>query len=202
MRVNETNLGGGVVRLEVVPTFCGEFIPTHVVDAVMKDFMARKSHNVERKVEQPTQCKCGCDVRRTNMPWETTNLTPRQREELAWRDTDREPDGIDVHVDRPRKEMFRTRHSWADAMAKYRTLEDAARACDWECREPMRGVEERVHDNRQETCCKKSVKPSILDAIDRLIDVLEEERNINNFDVLVEECFDDSACVSDYLRWV
>ena len=29
-------------------------------------------------------------------------------------------------------------------MAKYRTLEDVARACDWECREPMKGVNHEV----------------------------------------------------------
>jgi hypothetical protein len=198
MRVNETNLGGGVVRLEVVPTFCGEFIPTHVVDAVMKDFMTRKSRNVERKVEQPTHCKCGCDVRRTNMPWETTNLTPRQREELAWRDTDREPDGIDVHVDRPRQEMFRTRHSWADAMAKYRTLEDAARACDWECREPMKGTIEQPKktwtcgEQPKKTwyCCEKHV--CVDDLVEELLSIVED---------LETDCYD-SASVADYLRWV
>lgn len=55
----------------------------------------------------------------------------------------KEPDGIDVHVDRPLRENFCTHHDWALAMAKYRTLEDVAKDCDWECREPMKGVTER-----------------------------------------------------------
>jgi hypothetical protein len=39
------------------------------------------------------------------------------------------------------RENFASHHDWAMAMAKYRTLEDVAKDCDWECREPMKGAE-------------------------------------------------------------
>lgn len=144
MKVNEVNVGGGVVRLEVVPTFWGESIPCHVADRVMKDVIERKSKRVE-----PTVChahRCTSTVSAPVSPWVSshTRMTDKVRQELAWRDTSREPDGIDVHVDRPRKENFWSHKQWADAMAKYRTLEDVARACDWECREPMKSVNHEV----------------------------------------------------------
>ncbi len=186
MRVKETNLGGGVIRLEVVPTFCGEFIPTNVVDQIMRDVMTRKSRECKPKVETH-RCNCG-RVGLPNMPWANKNLTPRQREELAWRDTSREPDGIDVHVDRPRKEKFCSQRSWADAMAKYRMLEDAARACDWECREPMKGTIEQPKNTWH--CCEKHV--CVDDLVEELLSIVED---------LETDCYD-SASVADYLRWV
>lgn len=146
MRVNEVNVGGGVVRLEVVPTFRGESIPCHVADRVMKDVIARKSRN-EVRVRQPWHCEHNVNVTRPCVaPWvsSSTRLTDRHRQELAWRDTNREPDGIDIHVDRPRQENFWSRKQWAEAMAKYRTLEDVARSCDWECREPMKSLKHEV----------------------------------------------------------
>jgi hypothetical protein len=196
MRVKETNLGGGVIRLEVVPTFCGEFIPTHVVDQIMRDVMTRKSIECKPKVETH-RCNCG-HVGLPNMPWANKNLTPRQREELAWRDTSREPDGIDVHVDRPRKEKFCSQRSWADAMAKYRMLEDAARACDWECREPMKGTIEQPKNTwtcgeqpkNTWNCCEKHV--CVDDLVEELLSIVED---------LETDCYD-SASVADYLRWV
>ena len=50
------------------------------------------------------------------------------------------PHGIDIHVDRPLRENFWSHRDWADAMAKYRTLEDVAKDCDWPCKEPMKGT--------------------------------------------------------------
>lgn len=49
----------------------------------------------------------------------------------------REPDGIDIHLDRPRPEMFRSYGRFADAMGKYRAIERLAHEADWPCREPM-----------------------------------------------------------------
>ena len=139
MKVKEVNVGGGVVRLEVVPTFWGETIPTRVADRVMEDFIERKA-----KAAAPRVCS---HVNRSISaapvsPWVTshTRMTDKVRQELAWRDTPNEPHGIDVHVDRPLRHNFLSHKGWADAMAKYRMLEDAARACDWECREPMKGT--------------------------------------------------------------
>ena len=52
----------------------------------------------------------------------------------------REPDGVDIHVDRPLRENYFSHHKWAVDMANYRTLIDCAKKCDWPCKEPMKGV--------------------------------------------------------------
>lgn len=188
MKVKETNLGGGVVRLEVVPTFLGERIPTHVADLVMRDVVEKNGHR-EVRVERPTR-NCGFGVNVTNRCVGNTRLTERQRAELAWRDTDREPDGIDIHVDRPRQENFWSRKAWAEAMAKYRTLEDAARDCDWECREPMKGT-----TMREEPVCRCNTR-------------WEDEWEDDDLDwedeveTIPSDLCCRSASVSDYLRFI
>lgn len=58
----------------------------------------------------------------------------------------REPDGIDAHIDRPLRENYRGWFPAAQAafeadMKKYRRAESAIKACDWECREPMGNVQ-------------------------------------------------------------
>ena len=112
MKVREVNLGGGLVRLIIEPTCsCERSIPTSVVDDIARDVFSRK-HTC---CVEPKHNVCSC--------------TPN-----------REPDGIDIHVDRPLRENFRSHMSWCDAMAKYRTLERVAKDCDWECREPMKGT--------------------------------------------------------------
>lgn len=50
-----------------------------------------------------------------------------------------EPDGIDIHVDRPLPHMFEYDFQFRNAMAVYRELERLAHEADWPCREPMRG---------------------------------------------------------------
>lgn len=137
MRIKETILGNGLTRLEVEPMCsCERNIPTHVVDNIMRDIVNRKrcGHVEPRCVttwNRPRFAEPCC----TNIPKFTRPCVPQR--------PNREPDGIDVHVDRPLRENFRTHHDWALAMAKYRTLEDVAKDCDWECREPMKGVQER-----------------------------------------------------------
>ena len=119
MRVNEVNLGNGLIRLNVEPTCgCERNVPTHVVDEIMRDIIRRKNSN---------PCDCGC-----------RHNTMFNRPTVA---TQREPDGIDIHVDRPLRENFCSHHSWADALAKYRTLEHVAKDCNWPCKEPMKTVE-------------------------------------------------------------
>lgn len=112
MKVREVNLGGGLVRLIIEPTCSFErSMPTSVVDNIARDVFSRKhTCHVEPK-HNAFRC----------MP-------------------NREPDGIDIHVDRPLRENFRSHISWCDAMAKYRTLERVAKDCNWECREPMKGT--------------------------------------------------------------
>ena len=138
MRIKETPLGRGLSRLEVEPMCsCERNLPTHVVDEIMRDIIDRK--------------RCGCVEHRCENPWNRprfaepccTNIPRFTRPCVTPQRPNREPDGIDVHVDRPLRHNFRTHHDWALAMAKYRTLEDVAKDCNWECREPMKGVAER-----------------------------------------------------------
>lgn len=138
MRIKETPLGRGLSRLEVEPMCsCERNLPTHVVDEIMRDIIDRK--------------RCGCVEHRCENPWNRprftepccTNIPRFTRPCVTPQRPNREPDGIDVHVDRPLRHNFRTHHDWALAMAKYRTLEDVAKDCNWECREPMKGVTER-----------------------------------------------------------
>lgn len=138
MRIKETPLGKGLSRLEVESMCsCERNLPTHVVDEIIRDIIGRK--------------RCGCVEHRCENTWNRPRFTepcctsvPRfTRPCVAPQCPNREPDGIDVHVDRPLHHNFRTHHDWSLAMAKYRTLEDAAKDCDWECREPMKGVAER-----------------------------------------------------------
>ena len=148
MRIKETVLGGGLSRLEVEPMCsCERNIPTHVVDEIMRDIIKRKRNgNVE-----PRCCENPWNRPRFSNPCHTE--VPRfSRPCVVPQRPNREPDGIDVHVDRPLRQNFRTHHDWALAMAKYRTLEDVAKDCDWECREPMKGVQERPWNH---SCCQK-----------------------------------------------
>lgn len=130
MRVKEVNLGKGLSRLEVEPTcFCERNIPTHVIDDIMRDIIEKKKRGDVNNRET-----CFRENRRSFL---------QQKVEQCWNPTrtpNREPDGIDVHVDRPLRENFRSHFAWADAMAKYRSLEQCAKDCDWPCKEPMRGM--------------------------------------------------------------
>lgn len=65
-------------------------------------------------------------------------------------DFTREPDGVDIHVDRPRRENYYSHKAWAKDMAEYRMLIDQAKKCDWPCREPLQGVPSYVHNNRRD----------------------------------------------------
>ena len=142
MRVEKKKLGGGLYRLEPVATHWSErinAIPQSVMDNMMRDTIQRMRKEEEmkttfnpwRQVTPMCNNSCACGA-----------FAPKKRsyEELRRLESMREPDGIDIHVDRPLRENFFTREEWARAMAKYRTLEDVAKDCDWECREPMRGV--------------------------------------------------------------
>lgn len=140
MRVIKKSLGGGLYRLEPVPTFCCERIkdiPQHVMDDIMKDVILRDNGccNVKNT--------CSFNSFQPNRFNNDVTLEPRKRSYAELRNLERfgEPDGIDIHVDRPLKENFCCHSEWARAMAKYRTLEDVAKDCDWECREPMKGTD-------------------------------------------------------------
>ena len=154
MKVDVVNLGSGLFRLDTTPTVCGEFFPSHVMDKVMKDVIMKERE--KRNFE--SRCTCMNDVINTpTKPWFERGLEPKRRSyaELDALKRWGEPDGIDVHVDRPLRENFPSQKDWALAMAKYRTLEDVAKDCDWECREPMKGTD-FYHSNLDNHCCPKA----------------------------------------------
>ena len=88
------------------------------------------------KVQPKSACRC---QRQTVMPKPTKPMF----------DFSREPDGVQINVDRPRIEKFGSRHKWAEAMANYRTLIDQAKKCDWESRVPE-NIPAHVHANRRD----------------------------------------------------
>ena len=146
MRVEKRNLGGGLYRLELVPTVCCEnvnAIPQHIKDSIMRDVITREKNNcVKAELSNWNHCcekPLHCEWNRPSV----NKFEPKRRSyaELDALRSNGEPDGIDVHVDRPLRENFGSHDSWARAMAKYRTLEDVAKDCDWECREPMKGTD-------------------------------------------------------------
>lgn len=146
MKVVKRNLGGGLYRLELVPTICCEnvnAIPQHVKDSIMRDVITREKNGCVKS--EPSNWNRCCDKPR-HCEWNRLSdekFEPKRRSyaELDALRRNGEPDGIDIHVDRPLRENFGSLDSWARAMAKYRTLEDVAKDCDWECREPMKGTD-------------------------------------------------------------
>ena len=178
MKVEKINLGNGLYRLEVVPTNCCENVnnvPSWVKDKMVQDFIKREKNVCMTSTSRPNtlgnaNLRCGRYTTPLN-----TSLEPKRRSyaELRRLENTQEPDGIDIHVDRPLKENFPSMQDWALAMAKYRTLEDVAKDCDWECREPMKGTE--FYNGIPQ---KKELFPCFFkledDMFDDIIDDLEE----------------------------
>jgi hypothetical protein len=151
MRVIKKNLGGGLFRFEPVATSsweCVDSIPSYIMDRIMEDVFETE------RFKQNNECK-NTFTTEVNKPCCNEHFGPKKRSyaELDALNRFGEPDGIDVHVDRPLRENFESHHDWAMAMAKYRTLEDVAKDCDWECREPMRGVDFYNTSNSNKHCC-------------------------------------------------
>lgn len=135
MRVKETVLRPGLSRLDYEPMSSRERnIPVSVIDEIMMDIIDRKERGEARCCndwddlptyeptrEKKTNCCC-CN--------KETRKTPNS-----------EPDGIDVHCDRPLIENYDSYCDYREDLKKYRELERAAKACDWPCKEPMRGLE-------------------------------------------------------------
>lgn len=127
-RISTENIGGGIHRITVEGN---EYLPTHVADDIARDVFRREN---ERETNTWTSSCCGRVGRTVSTPTFNRPTVPN-----------REPDGIDVHVDRPRRENYGG-ISWVanDAyqrdLAKYRILERVAKDCDWPAREPMKGA--------------------------------------------------------------
>ena len=131
MRIKDVNLGGGLFRLEVEPTHCCENVhnvPTHVMDDIMRD--------VTRRVGNKQHNDCCNQSPRAERPW--LNGMPRPMQKPM-----READGIDIHLDLPRREMYGgwdAEIGYQRDLKKYRQLEQLAKECNWPCREPMKGA--------------------------------------------------------------
>jgi hypothetical protein len=178
MKVEKINLGNGLYRLDIVPTSCCEDVknvPSWVKDKMVQDFIKREKNVCMTSTSHPNtlgnaNLRCGRYTTPLN-----TSLEPKRRSyaELRRLENTREPDGIDIHVDRPLKENFPSTHDWALAMAKYRTLEDVAKDCDWECREPMKGTE--FYNGIPQ---KEEIFPRFFNLEDDIIDDLEEWNDV------------------------
>lgn len=138
MRVNVTELGGGLTRLDIEPT-CGcepRIIPTHVADDIMRDVVRReKSCAQTPRWSRPVATRPCCPTFVPTASWERPLPTPPNRE----------PDGIDIHVDRPQRQNYggipwAAEDAYRKDLAKYRSLEALAKKCDWPAREPMKGA--------------------------------------------------------------
>ena len=144
MKVKVIPMGGGLNRLVVEPQCsCELSTPSHIVDRMVADVIHREKCATPQPrlggvVPRPIMPRVGGIGPRPIMP--RVCNSSRRAIENAWRDTPNEPHGIDIHVDRPLRENFWSHHEWAKAMAKYRTLEDVAKDCDWPCKEPMKGT--------------------------------------------------------------
>lgn len=62
----------------------------------------------------------------------------------------REPDGVKIIVDRPRRENYRSQAKWAEDMANYRILIDQAKRCETIKTRIPSDVPAEVHRNRRD----------------------------------------------------
>lgn len=83
-------------------------------------------------VPKKKPCNCGCAAH-----------TPRPQ-------FDREPDGVQIVVDRPRIEDYCSRSKWANDMANYRGLIDQAKKCEGIKTRKPDFIPQEVHDNRRD----------------------------------------------------
>lgn len=77
-------------------------------------------------------CNCGCAAH-----------TPKPK-------FDREPDGVQIVVDRPRQEDYTSRHAWAQDMANYRGLIDQAKKCEGIKTRKPDFIPQEVHNGRRD----------------------------------------------------
>ena len=151
MKIKKVNLGNGVFRLEVEPMMaCEVNVPNHIVDRMVEDVIRREKGCV------PAHTCCSRHIEEPKPWW--LNECRQPINPIPHCVPNREPDGIDVHVDRPLRENFFTYGEWREALAKYRTLEQVAKDCDWKCKEPMKGTHPNYHFHR----CEQALQPSRL----------------------------------------
>lgn len=118
MRIEVNEIGNGLVRINAVDSFN---VPVSILDEAAKDIMRRrKNGDMGHTCTPRSTWGCGC-----------SQPTPN-----------REPDGIDVHVDRPQRQNYAGNPYLAEKafnkdMSKYRSLEAIAKSCNWPCKENL-----------------------------------------------------------------
>ena len=182
MRIKDVNLGGGLFRLDTEPTRCGEDVrnvPTHVMDDIMRDVVRR----MENKRVNDWDDDFEDDF--TEEPWvEAPRFNEVNKDFTRPLPFDGAEDGIDIHVDKPRREMYGgwdAEYGFHKDMKAYNRLKEAAKECNWPCREPMRGTPNYVNHNVRPQVApqpKRVEKP--VDAREFIEDVLEDLRNFLN----------------------
>lgn len=115
MKIQAKHIGSNVVKIQTDPV--DAFVPEEVLRTIARD-----------AINEPP-CACATNHER----WGCCTDMPMYDEPMMTR----EPDGIDAHIDRPLRHNFGSFDAWQRALRKYRNAEDAIKACDWECREPM-----------------------------------------------------------------
>lgn len=100
---------------------------------------------VQIKKQPQTMHNCCCNSRPTN------NWQPTSKPQVESQRFDREPDGVQIFVDRPRIENYGgNRQKWAMDMANYRTLIDQAKKCDNIKTRVPQNIPSEVHNGRRD----------------------------------------------------
>ena len=77
-------------------------------------------------------------------------VTPKRQPVAQNKQFDREPDGVKIIVDRPRRENYCSQAQWAHDMANYRCLIDQAKKCDGIKTRVPADVPAEVHNGRRD----------------------------------------------------
>lgn len=136
MKVNVTNLGGGLTRLDIEPTCSCEprVIPTHVADDIMRDVVKReKNGNGTSRWSRPVATRPCCPTFTPTTTWDRPLPTPRVES------------GFDAHIDRPNRSNYggipwAAEDAYRKDLAKYNRALSAVKECNWPCKEDLNGV--------------------------------------------------------------
>ena len=99
-------------------------------------------------------------------PIRRENVVPRKRFVIDESEVETgEPDGISIRVDRPRMSDYTNFGKFTEDLAKYKSLERAAKDCDWKNRYERCScdVEEECEDDFAECDCDEDDEPLMLE---------------------------------------
>jgi hypothetical protein len=140
MKISTENIGNGIIRFTAEPQIPSEKnTPQFAIDLMVEDAIKQESARLKAPIEKPKANKPHYE---TTTTWDKPSYgIPEPIEKII-----PEPDGIDIHVDRPLRKEFGSFAEWHEAMLNYRELERLAHVCDWPCKEPMKGVAEDARE--------------------------------------------------------